>query len=85
MPDRIFRIEAFLVVLYGLDITYVQRLILEALLAHKAWIMHDKPIQALMSYFTEYGVRFKVRCWIKNYMDIRISEDRLNTAVYKAL
>jgi small-conductance mechanosensitive channel len=30
-------------------------------------------------------VQFKVRCWIENYVGTRISENRLNTAIYKAL
>jgi MscS family membrane protein len=84
MPDRIFRVETFVVVSYGPDIEYVQNLILESL-AHEEWIMHDKPIQALLSEFTEFGVKFKVRCWIENFVETRISEDRLNKAIYKVL
>ncbi|MDP4197653.1 MAG: mechanosensitive ion channel [Bacteroidota bacterium] len=84
MPNRMFRVETLVVVSYGPDIEYVRSLILESL-AHEAWIMHDKPLQALISNFTEFGVEFKVRCWIENFVDTRISEDRLNTAIYKAL
>ena len=47
--------------------------------------MKDKPIQALLFDFTEFGVKFKVRCWIENFVETKISEDRLNTAIYKAL
>jgi len=47
--------------------------------------MHDKPIQVLLLELTESGVKFKVRCWIENFVDTRISEDRFNTAIYKAL
>jgi len=47
--------------------------------------MHDKPIQALLFDFTEFGVKFKVRCWIENFVESRVSEDRLNTAIYKAM
>jgi small-conductance mechanosensitive channel len=84
MPDRMFRVETFVVVSYGPDIEYVRSLILDSL-ENEAWIMHDKPIQALISHFTEFGVEFKVRCWIENFVDTRISEDRLNTAIYRAL
>ncbi|AKB18150.1 MULTISPECIES: mechanosensitive ion channel family protein [unclassified Methanosarcina] len=84
IPDRIFRIETFVTVSYGPDIEYVRDLILESL-AHEDWIMHDKPIQALLFDFTEFGVKFKVRCWIENFVETRVSEDRLNTAIYKAL
>jgi MscS family membrane protein len=84
MPDRIFRVETFVIISYGPDIEYVRDLILEAL-AHEDWIMHDKPIQALLFGFTEFGVKFKVICWIENFVETRISEDRLNTAIYRAL
>lgn len=84
MPDRNFRVETFVVVSYGPAIDYVRNLILESL-ANENWIMHNKPIQALVSEYTEQGVKFKVRCWIENYVDTRISEDQLNTAIYKAL
>ena len=84
IPDRMFRIETFVIVSYGPDIEYVQNLILEAL-AHEDWVMQDKPIQALLFDFTEFGVKFKVRCWIENFVETRISEDRLNTTIYKAL
>ena len=30
-------------------------------------------------------MKFKARCWIENYLETRVSEDRLNTAIYKAL
>lgn len=84
MPDRIFCVETFVIISYGPDIEYMRSLILEAL-AHEDWIMQDKPIQALLFDFTEFGVKFKVRCWIENFVETRISEDRLNTAIYKAL
>jgi small-conductance mechanosensitive channel len=79
-----FRVETDVVISYGPDIEYVRNLILESL-AHEDWIMHDKPIQVLFLEFTESGVKFTVRCWIENFVETRISEDRLNTAIYKAL
>jgi MscS family membrane protein len=48
-------------------------------------ILHDKPTQALLLGFTGSGVKFKARCWIENYVETRVSEDQLNTAIYKAL
>jgi small-conductance mechanosensitive channel len=84
IPDKMFRVETDVVISYGPDIEYVRNLILESL-AHEDWIMHDKPIQVLFLEFTESGVKFTVRCWIENFVETRISEDRLNTAIYKAL
>lgn len=82
--SKLLSSETFVIISYGPDIEYVQNLILEAL-AHENWIMQDKPIQALLFDFTEFGVKFKVRCWIENFVETRISKDRLNTAIYKAL
>jgi MscS family membrane protein len=48
-------------------------------------IMQERPVQALLFKFTESGIKFRVRCWIEDYVETRISEDRLNTAIYKAL
>ncbi len=84
MPNIMFRVETYVIISYGPDIEYVRNLILETL-AHEDWIMKDKPIQALLFDFTEFGVKFKVRCWIENFVETKISEDRLNTAIYKAL
>lgn len=47
--------------------------------------MHDKPIKVLLYEFTEFGVKFKVRCWVENFVETRVSEDRLNKAIYKVL
>ena len=66
-----FRVETLVVVSYGPDIEHVRGLILVAL-AHESWIMHDKPIQALIPHFAEFGMEFKVRCWIENFVDPRI-------------
>lgn len=84
MPDRMFRIETFVVVSYGSDIEHVRNLIIEAL-EHEARIMHNKPIEAYMFRLTEFGVEFKVRCWIESYVERDVSENRLNTIIYKAL
>jgi small-conductance mechanosensitive channel len=84
MPDSMFRVETFVVVSYGSDIEHVRNLIIEAL-EHEARIMHNKPIEAYMFRLTEFGVEFKVRCWIESYVERDVSENRLNTIIYKAL
>ncbi len=84
IPEKIFRVETDVVISYGPDIEYVRNLIIEAM-EHEDWIMHEKPIQVLLLGFTGSGVKFKVRCWIEDYVEIRVSEDKLNTAIYKAL
>lgn len=47
--------------------------------------MHENPIQVLLLEFTGPGMKLKARCRIEDYMEKRVSEDRLNTAIYKAL
>lgn len=84
IPGRMFRVETNVVISYGPDIEYVRNLIIEAM-KQETWIMHEQPIQALLLEFTGSGVKFKARCWIENYVETRVSEDRLNTAIYKAL
>lgn len=84
IPEKIFRIETDVVVSYGPDIDYLKGLILDAL-EGEAWVMHERPVQVLLLKFTDYGMKLKVRCWIEDYVETRISEDRLNTAIYTAL
>ncbi|WP_440948075.1 hypothetical protein ACSAZL_07500 [Methanosarcina sp. T3] len=48
-------------------------------------IMHENPIQVLLLEFTGSGMRFKARYRIGDYVETRVSEDRLNAAIYKAL
>jgi small-conductance mechanosensitive channel len=83
-PEKMFRIETDIIVSYGPDVEYVRGLIVDALKSEK-WVMQERPVQALLFEFTESGIKFRVRCWIEDYVEKRISEDRLNTAVYKAL
>jgi small-conductance mechanosensitive channel len=83
-PEKMFRVETDVIVSYGPDIEYVRGLIVDALKSEE-WIMRERPVQALLFEFTESGIKFRIRCWIKDYEEIRISEDRLNTAIYKAL
>jgi len=84
MPDRMFRVETDVIISYGPDIEYVRNLIIEAMKNEK-WIMQENPVQVLLLEFTESGIKFKARCWIENFVETRISEDKLNTVIYKAL
>jgi small-conductance mechanosensitive channel len=84
IPSRLFRVETDVIVSYGPDIEYIRNLIIEAM-KQETWIMHEEPMQALLLEFTESGVKFKARCWIENYVETRVSQDKLNTAIYKAL
>lgn len=84
MPDKMFRVETDVIISYGPDIEYVRNLIIEAMKNEK-WIMQENPVQVLLLEFTESGIKFKARCWIENFVETRISEDKLNTVIYKAL
>lgn len=82
--EKLFRIETDLVISSGPNLENVRKLILEAL-ENETWIIHSKPVQVLFLGFADQGIKLRVRCWIENYMETRISEDRLNTAVYNSL
>ncbi|WP_406656460.1 mechanosensitive ion channel domain-containing protein [Methanolobus sp. ZRKC2] len=84
IPEKEFRVETHVIVSYGPDIEYVRKLIVDAM-KNEDWIMQDKPVQALLLEFTESGVKFRARCWIEDYVETRLSEDKLNTAIYKTL
>lgn len=84
VPNKVFRVETDVVIAYGADIEYVRDLILEAM-TEQEWVMRDRPLQVLMLEFHGDGVMFRARCWIEDYVDTRISVDRLNTAIYRRL
>jgi small-conductance mechanosensitive channel len=56
----------------------------EAITAEE-WVMHEKPVEALMLEFGDSAMVFRVRCWIENYIETRRVIDKMNTALYKAL
>jgi small-conductance mechanosensitive channel len=84
IPEKHFRIETELVILSGPDIENIRKLILEAL-ENETWIIRSKPVQVLFLGFADLGIKLRVRCWIENYMETRVLEDRLNTVVYNVL
>ena len=84
IPSTQYRVQTHVGVAYGTDIDYARQVLIEAIRAEN-WVMKNKPIEALFLEFQDSGLLFRVRCWIKNYVETRRVIDKMNTAIYKAL
>ncbi len=71
-------------VAYGTDIDRAREVLVEAIRA-EPWVMKNKPVEALFLEFQDSGLLFRVRCWIKHYVETRRVIDKMNTTIYKAL
>jgi len=83
-PSTVFRVETHIGVGYGTDVDEARRIMVEAL-GSEGWVMHDRPVEALLLEFGESALVFRVRCWIEHYMETRRVMDKMNSALYKAL
>ena len=83
-PSTVYRVQTHLGVAYGTDIDQARQIMVEAIMAED-WVMHEKPVEALMLEFGDSAMVFRVRCWIENYIETRRVIDKMNTALYKAL
>jgi MscS family membrane protein len=83
-PSTVYRVQTHVGVAYGTDLEEARSIMIEAL-KKESWVMHDKPIEALMLEFGESALTFRVRCWIENYVETRRVLDQMNSALYRAL
>jgi MscS family membrane protein len=83
-PDTIYRVETNVGVAYGTDVEQARSVMIEAIRAQD-WVMKDERIEALFLEFGDSALVFRVRCWIKNYVEARRITDKMNTALYRAL
>jgi small-conductance mechanosensitive channel len=84
IPSNQYRVQTHVTVAYGTNIDRAREVLIEAIRA-EAWVMKNKPVEALFLEFHDSGLLFRVRCWIKNYVETRRVIDKMNTAIYKAL
>jgi len=84
VPSTVFRVETHVGVAYGTDLEFARDIMIKAVQTQD-WIMHDKPVEALMLEFGDSALVFRVRCWIEHYVETRRVIDKLNTALYHAL
>jgi small-conductance mechanosensitive channel len=83
-PSTVYRVQTHIGVAYGTDIDQARQVMVQAIKAEE-WVMHEKPVEALMLEFGDSALIFRVRCWIENYIETRRVIDKMNTALYKAL
>ena len=84
VPSTMYRVETHVGVAYGTDIEHAREVMIEAIRSQE-WVMHDKPIEALMLQFGESALIFRIRCWIEHFVETRRIIDKMNTALYIAL
>ncbi len=83
-PSTVYRVQTHIGVAYGTDIDQARQVMVQAIKAEE-WVMHEKPVEALMLEFGDSALVFRVRCWIENYIETRRVIDKMNSALYKAL
>ncbi|GMQ77518.1 MAG: mechanosensitive ion channel family protein [Anaerolineae bacterium] len=83
-PNTVYRVQTHVGVAYGSDIDQARQVMVQAIMAEE-WVMHEKPVEALMLEFGDSAMIFRVRCWIEDYIETRRVLDKMNTALYKAL
>ncbi len=83
-PDTRYRVQTEVGIAYGTDIEEARRVMIEAVRAQD-WVMKDERIEALFLEYGDSALIFRVRCWIKHYVETRRIIDKLNTGLYDAL
>ena len=83
-PSTVFRVQTHIGIAYGTEVEHARDVMVQAIMAED-WVMHDKPVEALMLEFSDSALIFRVRCWIEHYVETRRVMDKMNTALYNAL
>jgi len=83
-PDTHYRIQTVVGLAYGTDIEEARQVMVKAVRSED-WVMKEKPVEALFLEFGDSALVFRVRCWIRSYVDTRRVLDKLNTCLYHAL
>lgn len=83
-PSTVYRVETHIGIAYGTDVEQARKVMSDALAAED-WVMHERPIEALLLEFGESALIFRVRCWIEHYVETRRVMDKMNSALYRAL
>lgn len=83
-PDASYRIGIDVGVAYGTDVERAREVMLEAI-ATVPGVMTDQRMEALFQGFGESALQWHVRAWFPHYVDTRRYQDKMHTAVEKAL
>jgi small-conductance mechanosensitive channel len=84
IPSTVYRVQTHVGVAYGTDVDHARQVLIDAVRAQD-WVMQDQRIEALFIEWGDSAMIFRVRCWIKHYVETRRIMDKLNTCLYKAL
>lgn len=82
-PDSHYRIQVKASVAYGTDVEQARQLMIEAAQVEGVW--SGQEVEALLLDMSESGLVFGVRVWIESFADARRIQDRVNSAIYRAL
>lgn len=83
-PNNEYRIETSVGVAYGTDIEAAREAIYNAVRATEG-VLPDRPVEVLFDEFGDSALNFRVLWWIELYSGKRLVDDRVNSAIYKAL
>jgi small-conductance mechanosensitive channel len=83
-PDSHYRLETHVGIAYGTDIDEAREVIINAVQAAEG-VMEEKRVEGLFMEFGDSALVFRVRWWIRSYVDYYVMYDRVNSAIYKAL
>ncbi|MGB0652912.1 MAG: mechanosensitive ion channel family protein [Thermoplasmatota archaeon] len=83
-PDASYRIGTDVGVAYGTDVEKARAVLLEAAGSVEG-VLGDQRIEALFLGFGASSLDFHVRAWFPHYLDTKRYQDKLNTAIEKAL
>ncbi len=83
-PDSSYRLTVPIGIAYGSDIEHARGLMVSAVQAVEG-VDPDQRVEALFRGFGDSSLDFHVRYWIPSYVDTRRIEDRVNTALERAL
>jgi small-conductance mechanosensitive channel len=83
-PSTVYRVQTHVGVAYGTEVAHARQVMVDAVRAQD-WVMKEERIEALFLEFGDSAMIFRVRCWIKHYVETRRIMDKLNTCLYDAL
>jgi small-conductance mechanosensitive channel len=84
IPSTVYRVETHIGVDYGIDLDYARQVMIEAVRVQD-WVMKEERIEALFIEYGDSALIFRVRCWIRDYVETRRIMDKLNSCLYEAL
>lgn len=83
-PDPRYRIQTHIYVPIDEDVEEIRQLLIRAVREVEG-VLAEKPVDALFIDMTEDPIKFRMRWWIKSYVDTRRMFDQVHTSIKHAL